>query len=65
MKVNIDRNLCQGHGLCREWAAAAISFNEEENYAFVEDENVRPEHAEIVVLARDSCPEAAIEITQQ
>lgn len=62
MKVRVDEDKCQGHGLCRISAPELFFAREEDGHAYVKDENVPPEQEDAAQLAADSCPELAIEI---
>lgn len=63
MKVRIDDEKCQGHGLCRLSAGDLFFAREEDGHAYVKDPNVPPEREAAAELAADSCPELAIEIS--
>ena len=62
MKVRIDDERCQGHGLCRISAPDLFFAREEDGNAYVKDENVPAGREDDAQLAADSCPELAIEI---
>lgn len=62
MKVKVNDDRCQGHGLCRISAPDLFFAREEDGNAYVKDENVPPGREDDAALAADSCPELAIEI---
>ena len=63
MRVRVNDELCQGHGLCRLSAPDLFFAREEDGNAYVKDENVPPGREEDAQLAADSCPELAIEVS--
>jgi ferredoxin len=62
MKVTIDDDRCQGHGLCRISAPDLFFAREEDGNAYVKDPVVPAGREDDAQLAADSCPELAIEI---
>lgn len=62
MKVRIDDERCQGHGLCRISAPDLFFAREEDGNAYVKDEEVPAGREGDAQLAADSCPELAIEV---
>jgi len=62
MKVKVNEDRCQGHGLCRISAPGLFFAREEDGHAYVKDETVPPGREDDAQLAADSCPELAIEI---
>lgn len=62
MRVRIDDERCQGHGLCRISAPDLFFAREEDGSAYVKDEQVPRDREADVQLAADSCPELAIEV---
>ena len=63
MRVRIDDERCQGHGLCRISAPDLFFAREEDGHAYVKDEEVPAGREADVQLAADSCPELAIEVS--
>jgi ferredoxin len=63
MRVHVDEEKCQGHGLCRLTAPDLFFAREEDGHAYVRNEDVPEGQEELVQLAADSCPELAIEIS--
>jgi len=63
MRVRVDEEKCQGHGLCRLSAPDLFFPRDEDGHAFVKDENVPVDQESLAELASDSCPELAIEIS--
>jgi ferredoxin len=62
MKVRVDEDKCQGHGLCRLSAPDLFFARDEDGHAYVKDETVPAGQEDEAQLAADSCPELAIEI---
>jgi len=62
MKVKVNEDRCQGHGLCRISAPGLFFAREEDGHAYVKDETVPPGREEDAQLAADSCPELAIDV---
>ncbi len=62
MKIKIDDDRCQGHGLCRMTAPDLFFAREEDGHAYVNDEDVPAGREDDAQLAADGCPELAIEI---
>lgn len=62
MRVRVDEEKCQGHGLCRLSAPELFFAKEEDGHAYVKDETVPPGQEDFAQLAADSCPELAIEV---
>jgi ferredoxin len=63
MRVRINDERCQGHGLCRISAPDLFFAREEDGNAYVKDEEVAAGREGDVQLAADSCPELAIEVS--
>ena len=63
MRVRIDGERCQGHGLCRISAPDLFFAREEDGSAYVKDEEVPEGREADAQLAADSCPELAIEVS--
>lgn len=61
MKVHVDYNRCEGHGLCEEQAAALFSLDDEGDLTYHHEGSELP--PELVAPARaaiQSCPVAAL-----
>lgn len=61
MKVQVDRDLCQGHARCN-MIAPDIFHQDEEGFSYTDDEEVPAEAEERVRKAVLNCPESAIRI---
>jgi ferredoxin len=63
MKVEIDAELCSGHGRCRILAGSVYRLDDEgynaDRGAIID---VSPENEAVAVRGMKSCPEAAISI---
>jgi ferredoxin len=62
MRVRVNEEKCQGHGLCRLSAPDLFFAREEDGHAYVKDEHVPADREADAQLAADSCPELSIEI---
>lgn len=62
MKVQIDQQRCHGHARCLDIAPDAFDFIDEEDRAIVVDDGVRRTTSELLLEARDECPELAISV---
>jgi ferredoxin len=61
MKVEVDDDICGGHGVCVSLAPDVFDLTA--GYAVVKVEQVRREHEAAVHTAADQCPTHAITIT--
>jgi len=61
MKVEVDDDICGGHGVCVSLAPDVFDLTA--GYAVVKVEQVRREHQAAVHTAADQCPAHAITIT--
>lgn len=62
MRVRVDPEVCQGHGVCYMSAPDLYHLRDEDGQAFVESEVVPAGMEEAARLGADSCPERAITI---
>lgn len=62
MRVRVDPDVCQGHGVCRMSAPDLFHLREEDGQAYVKSEEVPPGLEEEARLGAASCPERAITI---
>ena len=58
MKVHVDRQLCEGNGLCEFYAPAVFSVDDAGNVSHSPD--VPPEQVEAVEIAEQMCPQRAV-----
>ncbi len=63
MKVQIDRERCQGHGRCYVLAPAAFE-PDDDGYGYVVSEDVPAELEESARKGAGNCPEDAITIIE-
>ena len=64
MRLRIDCDLCQGHGLCVDRAPTLFAFKDTDMQATVIMESVPQELKELARTAVECCPERAISIEQ-
>ncbi len=62
MKVRIDTDLCQGHGVCYMTSPDLFHLRDEDGQAFVDSEEVPAGMEDAAQLGADSCPERAISV---
>lgn len=60
MRVSVDPDVCQGHGVCRMSAPELFHLREEDGQAYVLSEDVPPGLEDAARLGAASCPERAI-----
>lgn len=65
MRVRVNQERCQGHGLCRLSAPGIFFAQEEDGHSYVKNEDVPVGEEGLAQLAHDSCPELAIEIDDE
>ncbi|MDB5453935.1 MAG: ferredoxin [Caulobacteraceae bacterium] len=65
MKVRVIRERCQGHARCAALAPRLFELDEIGNGVEIGDGVVGPGLADDAYLARDNCPEDAIEISEE
>ena len=59
MKVQIDSELCQGHGQC-VIQCPELFHSDEQGFAVVDSPDIPREHEAAVAKAEAGCPECAI-----
>jgi ferredoxin len=62
MRVSVDPNVCQGHGVCRMSAPELFHLREEDGKAYVDSEEVPAGMEAAARLGASSCPERAITV---
>jgi ferredoxin len=62
MRVSVDLDFCQGHGVCHMSAPDVFDLDETDGHAIVRVDPVPPELEDQAQLASDSCPERAITV---
>jgi ferredoxin len=61
VKISVDYDRCEGHGLCAGQAPAVFSLDDEANLTYrFEGSEVPGEHAAAARAAVSSCPVAAL-----
>lgn len=63
MRVHVDPDVCQGHGLCELSAPGVFHLREEDGQSYVRSEEVSPQDEASVRLAARGCPERAISLS--
>ena len=63
MRVQLDAELCQGHGRCYTFAPAVFDADEVGHCVVVTGE-VAPEHEEAARLGVENCPERALTVIE-
>lgn len=62
MRVHVQPELCQGHGLCHMSAPEIFKLRDEDGHAYVEGDTCDDSLRDLAQLGADGCPELAIEI---
>jgi len=62
MRVSVDPDICQGHGVCRMSAPELFHLRDEDGQAYVTSEIVPAGLEESARLGAASCPERAITV---
>jgi ferredoxin len=62
MRVRVDPELCQGHGMCHMSAPAIFQLREQDGHSYVLSEVVPADLEDDARLGADSCPERAISV---
>jgi ferredoxin len=62
MRVQVDPEVCQGHGLCRMSAPELFQLRDEDGSAYVTTPEVPRGLEDLARLGADSCPERAITV---
>ncbi len=62
MKVRVNTELCQGHNRCYALAPELFDIDDYGTAFAIGDGTVAPELEDKAKLARDNCPEFAVEI---
>ena len=65
MKVRVDFDLCQGHGVCRNEAPEVFGFDPERQQAVLLDERPAEALREKVKAAVRFCPTLALKIEEE
>ena len=63
MRVSVDLDVCQGHGVCHMSAPDVFELDETDGHAIVQVDPVPAELEDQAQLAADSCPERAIAVS--
>lgn len=64
MRINIDRKVCQGHGVCQMTALTLFELSDTDGLAYVSADPVPEELHDQAILAANSCPERAISLVE-
>ncbi len=62
MRVRINTEVCQGHGVCHMTAPDIFQLRDEDGQAYVESDIVPAGMEATAALAARSCPERAITV---
>ena len=64
MRVTVDRNVCQGHGVCLMMAEKLFAISDEDGLAYVTQDPVPNDQRDLAMMAMNNCPERAISISE-
>ena len=62
MRVSVDLNACQGHGVCHMSAPTVFELDDEDGHSIVTEDPVPAGSESAAQLGADSCPERAITV---
>jgi ferredoxin len=62
MRVSVDLDVCQGHGVCHMSAPAVFELDPDDAHAIVQLDPVPAEHQADAQTAANACPERAITV---
>lgn len=62
MRVQVDANQCQGHGLCQMTSPEVFALRDEDGQAFPIAEEVDSALVDAARAGADACPERAISL---
>ena len=63
MRVTVDLEACQGHGVCHMSAPGVFELDDQDGHAIVVTDPVPPELESDAQLGVDSCPERALSVS--
>jgi ferredoxin len=63
MRVRIEQERCTGHGRCYSVAPGLLEADDEGYGQVIGDGQVAADEEQAARLARDSCPEQAVQLT--
>lgn len=64
MRIELDRNVCQGHGVCQMTASNLFTISDDDGLAIQPTNPIAPEFQDEGRLASASCPERALSIIE-
>jgi ferredoxin len=64
MRIELDRQVCQGHGVCQMTAANLFTLSDEDGLAIQPPNPIPPQFQDEARLAAINCPERALTITE-
>ncbi|SEO53632.1 ferredoxin [Trujillonella endophytica] len=62
MRVSVDLDVCQGHGVCHMSAPAVFELDPDDAHSIVQLDPVPAEYEADARIAADACPERAITV---
>ena len=65
MRVEVDDELCAGHGVCAGLCPDVFAIDDDEGFARVLVDIVPSQHHDVVRQSVDRCPAHAITITEE
>jgi ferredoxin len=64
MRIELDRNVCQGHGVCQMTAANLFTLSDDDGLAIQPPNPIAPQFQDEGRLATASCPERALKVIE-
>lgn len=65
MRIELDRNVCQGHGVCQMTAPNLFTLSDEDGLAFQPSNPIAQEFQDEGRLSVVSCPERSLRIIEE
>lgn len=62
MRVRVDADQCQGHGLCQMTSPEVFALRDEDGHSYVRHEEIGSDLAEAARNGAEACPERAISV---
>lgn len=64
MRIELDRNVCQGHGVCQMNAPHLFTLSDEDGLAIQPENPIPPEYQDEGRMAVINCPERALTLIE-
>ncbi|MFL4480496.1 ferredoxin [Paeniglutamicibacter sp. ORCA_105] len=65
MRIELERHVCQGHGVCQMTAPNLFTLSDEDGLAIQPSNPIAPESQDEGRLAVASCPERSLRVIEE